>query len=173
MVEKRDRLGKLARSIDILVEKDDRQVKREREIEETRRRAAMELHGACAIFVASVNRLLSKTALELSPQNFSPELFRGEGENIFQINVRGRILQIEFESTAELISTENFRVPHVLEGSVRAFNQELLERSTIEEQLLFFCLEKNRNSWRFFNARTYHTGMFDQEYLISLMEQLV
>ena len=72
MVEKRDRLGKLARSIDILVEKDDRQVKREREIEETRRRAAMELHGACAIFVASVNRLLSKTALELSPQNFSP-----------------------------------------------------------------------------------------------------
>ncbi|MEO7650252.1 MAG: hypothetical protein ABIZ80_07270 [Bryobacteraceae bacterium] len=172
-MEKRDRLSRLAKNIDTLVEKDDRQVKREQEIEETRRRAAMELHGACAIFVASVNRLLSKTALELSPQSFTPELFREEGQNIFQINVRGRILQIEFESTPSLVSTENFRVPHVLEGSVRCFNQDLLDRSTIEEQFLFFCLEKSRNSWRFFNARTYHTGMFDQDYLISLMEQLV
>jgi hypothetical protein len=169
----RDRLAKLARNIDVLVEKDDRLIQRAKEIEELRRRAAMELHGVCAIFVASVNRLLSKTALEFSPPSYSPELFREEGENIFQINVRGRILQIGFEATEALVSTENFRVPHILEGAVRCFNQELLDRSTIEEQLLFFCLEKNRSNWRFFNARTYHTGVFDQEYLISLMEQLV
>jgi len=43
----------------------------------------------------------------------------------------------------------------------------------IEEQLFFFTLEKHRRMWRFFDPRTYRSGPFDQEYLVSLMEQLI
>jgi hypothetical protein len=43
----------------------------------------------------------------------------------------------------------------------------------IEEQLLFYTLEKERKMWRFFDARTYRSGPFDPEYLASLMERLI
>ena len=104
---------------------------------------------------------------------FSPDAFQEDGKNLFQINVQGRILQVEFEAAPELISTEDLRIPYTLQGVVRAFNQELLDRSLIEEQLLFYTLEKDKKMWRFFDARTYRSGPFDQEYLISLMEQLL
>ena len=93
--------------------------------------------------------------------------------NLVQINVRGRLLQIEYASSPELVSTEDFRVPYTLAASVRAFNQELLDKDLIEEQLLFYTLEHHRKMWRFFDARTYRSGPFDQEYLVSLMEQLI
>jgi len=64
-------------------------------------------------------------------------------------------------------------VPYILSGAVRCFNQQLLERDLIEEQLLFYTLEKSRNLWRFFDVRTYRSGPVDAEYLISLLEQLV
>ena len=124
-------------------------------------------------FVDHINRHLSKTEVNFDPPDFTPESFSDEGLNLLQINARGRILQIEFQATDDMISTENFRVPHILEGSVRCFNQEKLEEAVIEEQFLFFCLEKKRNLWRFFDARTYRSGPFDEEYLISLMEQLI
>src|SRR5436309_7019757 len=81
--------------------------------------------------------------------------------------------QLAFRATPELVSTEDFRVPYTLEGTVRAFNQELLDKDLIEEQLIFFTLEHHKKMWRFFDARTYRSGPFDQEYLISLMEQLL
>jgi hypothetical protein len=56
---------------------------------------------------------------------------------------------------------------------VRAFNQALLDKDLIEEQLLFYTLERERKMWRFFDARTYRTGPFDIEYLITLMEEIV
>ena len=71
------------------------------------------------------------------------------------------------------MSTEDFRVPYTLEGFVRAFNQELLDKDIIEEQLIFYTLEKGGKMWRFFDARTYRSGQFDQGYLVSLMEQLI
>ena len=46
-------------------------------------------------------------------------------------------------------------------------------RAVIEEQFIFYCLEKKRKLWRFFDARTYRSAPFDEEYLISLMEQLL
>jgi len=64
-------------------------------------------------------------------------------------------------------------VPYTLEGTVRAFNQELLEKDLIEEQLIFYTLEGKQGMWRFFDARTYRSGPFDLEYLIALMEQLI
>ncbi len=72
-----------------------------------------------------------------------------------------------------MTSTEEFRVPYILSGAIRCFNQQLLEKDLIEEQLLFYTLEKSRNLWRFFDARTYRSGPFDTDYLTSLMEQLV
>ena len=120
-----------------------------------------------------MNRLLTHQDMELDPESYSADAFQDEAVNLIQINVRGRILQISFLATAELVSTEEFRVPYTLNGTVRAFNQELLDKDIIEEQLIFYTLENDKKMWRFFDARTYRSGPFDQEYLISLMEQLL
>jgi hypothetical protein len=167
------RFKRLAQSIDALAEKDESFLRRAREIALLRRTAAAGLYAICSGFVNSLNGLLSRSEMVLDPPEFSPEAFREDAKNLFQINVQGRILQVEFEASPELVSTEDLRVPYTLQGAVRAFNQELLDRSLIEEQLLFYTLEKDKQMWRFFDARTYRSGPFDQEYLISLMEQLI
>ena len=168
-----DRLKKLAKSLDALARKDETGIRRAHEIGALRRQAALELHGICADFVRDLNQLLAEIELQFDPQQYGPDNFQDAGVNLFQINARGRILQIKFEATPELVSTEDFRVPYILAGAVRCFNQELLDKDLIEEQLLFFTVEKSRHLWRFFNARTYHSGPFDRDYLAGLMEHLV
>jgi hypothetical protein len=167
------RLQRLAKSIDALADKDQNRLDREREMAGLRRKAATELYAICADFVMSVNRLLSRSEVTLDPPGFSEDAFQEEGENLFQINAQGRILQVEFSATPELVSTEDFRIPYTIEGSLRAFNQELLDKDLIEEQLVFYTLEKEKKMWRFFDARTYRSGPFDQEYLVGLMELLL
>ena len=167
------RLRRLAESIDALDDKDAVSVRRSREISVLRHGAAEGLYGICADFAGAINRLLARTEIVVDPPEFSEAVFREEISNMIQINARGRILQVEFKATGELISTEDFRIPYTLEGVVRAFNQELLDKNLIEEQLIFFTIEKGRSMWRFFDPRTYRSGPFDQEYLVSLMEQLV
>jgi hypothetical protein len=71
-----------------------------------------------------------------------------------------------------LVSTEKFPVPYVLEGEVRAYNQQMLERSEIRSRLLFFCVENEAATWRFYDWRTRSTGPFGNEFLASLMEPL-
>lgn len=168
-----NRLKRLAEKIEALSVKDEVRLRHAREIGQLRRVAASDLHAICADFVNSVNRLLSQSELELAPRNFSDSTFQEDTPNLIQINVRGRILQVAFKATPELVSTEDFRIPYTLEGSVRAFNQELLDKDLIEEQLVFYTLEKEKRMWRFFDARTYRSGPFDQEYLISVMEQVI
>jgi hypothetical protein len=167
------RLKRLAEKIDALSGKDEIRLRHFREMDALRRAAASDLHAICADFVNSVNRLLARSELELDPRSFSEKSFQAETANLIQINVRGRILQVSFVATPELISTEDFRVPYTLEGSIRAFNQELLDKDLIEEQLVFYTLEKEKKMWRFFDARTYRSGPLDQEYLISVMEQII
>jgi hypothetical protein len=121
----------------------------------------------------SLNRLMPSSRISVAPSEVSVSAFRDDGPNLIQISVRGRILQVAFEATPEIVSTEDFRIPYTLAGSVRAFNQELLDKDLIEEQLLFYTLEKEGNMWRFFDARTYRSGPFDEDYLVALMEQLV
>jgi len=169
----KDRLRKLAQAIEALAEKDSILVQKTQEIAALRRQAALELHAICRNFAAEINRHLLRSQVEFDPSDYSAESFDDNRVNLLQINVRGRILQIEFESTPEMISTENFRVPHILEGSIRCFNQESLEQAVIEEQYIYYCLERKRKLWRFFDARTYRSGPFDREYLIALMEQLL
>ena len=167
------RLKRLAENIDKLAEKDEGFLRRVREIAALRQSAAADLYAICADFVGSVNRLLARTEIELNPPGYGSNAFHEDLANLVQINVRGRILQVSFSATAELISTEDFRIPYTLEGTVRAFNQELLDKDIIEEQLIFYTLENHKKMWRFFDARTYRSGPFDQEYLIGLMEQLL
>jgi hypothetical protein len=131
------------------------------------------LHAICAEFVDSLNRLLPQPVVDLDPAELDAGSFHEGSTNLFQINVRGRILQVEFKATGELLSTEEFRVPYTLEGTVRTFNQTLLEKDLIEEQLLFYTVESHRKMWRFFDARTYRNGPFDREYLVSLMEEIL
>jgi hypothetical protein len=167
------RLKKLAARIDALADKDDQSLRHAREIAATRAAAAAELHSICAEFVAALNSALARSDVVLDPPEHSVGTFHEETRNLIQINVRGRILQVEYKAAADLVSTEEFRVPYTLEGSVRAFNQELLDRNLVQEQLLFYTLEKHRRMWRFFDARTYRSGPFDQEYLMTVMEQLI
>jgi hypothetical protein len=148
-------------------------MKRAGEIAGLRRQAAAELHALCASFVSEINALLSKTQVVVDPPAYSPDLFEEDRPNVFQINVRGRIVQIVFETTGELVSTEDFRVPYTLCGTIRCFNQQLLEQDLIVEHLLFYCLERTRRFWRFFDERTYRTGPFDRDYLLALLEALV
>jgi hypothetical protein len=167
------RLRRLARSIEALAEKDGVTLRRSREIDGLRRNAAAGLFAICAAFVDDLNQLLADPVVTLDPPSFPPEFFNDLATNLIQVNVRGRILQIEFQSTPELLSTEDFRIPYTLSGSVRAFNQTLLDKDLIEEQLIFYTVERHQNTWRYFDARTYRSGTFDRDYLIALMDQLV
>lgn len=166
------RLKKLARRIDSLPSRDSLLAQRTSEITAMRRAAAAELHRICADLIGEINGLLSSVVIDLSPEQYSADLFQDEKINLMQVNLRGRLLQIEFRSPDTLISSEDFRVPYILQGAVRSFNQDYLEREAIEEQYLYYCLER-QNSWRFFDARTYRTGLFDADYLMSLMERLI
>ncbi len=167
------RLKRLAESIDSLADKDAKSIEHARDMAALRHAAAAQLYGICARFVEVLNKLLARGEVVLDPPVYNDDAFRAESANLIQMNVRGRILQVEFEVTPELVSTEDFRIPYTLQGFVRAFNQELLDKDLIEEQLIFYTLEKPQYLWRFFDARTYRSGPFDEEYLISLMEQLI
>jgi hypothetical protein len=173
MHSRETRLKRLADTIDGLIEKDQQRLNYAREIAAVRRKAAVELYTTCANFVVSVNQLLSRGGVQLDPPDFSEDSFQEEGIHLFQINARGRILQIEFGATTELVSSEDFRVPYTMDGSIHAFNQELLENHVVVEQLLYYTLEKSRKWWRFFDARTYRSGPVDEDYLVALMEHLV
>jgi hypothetical protein len=167
------RLKRLASDIDALVRKDEEIIRRTEHVARQRRTAAAILHRTCSEFVADVNALLTSARLELDPPDFQGDHFVEDRANLFQINVRGRIVQIEFQSTEPMISTEEFRVPYILQGQIRCFNQDLLDRASIQEQQLFYTLEKSGPMWRFFDPRTYRTGPCDVAFLIGLFEQLV
>jgi len=168
-----NRMKRLAQKIDALAEKDEVFLHLSQEMRQLRSAAAGELYAICGDFVNTLNRLVAKGELLLDPERFSAADFHEDGLHLIQISIRGRILQVEFSATPQLISTEDFRVPYTLSGYVRAFNQELLDKDIIEEQLIFYTVEKDRKMWRYFDPRTYHSGAFDQEYLASVMEQLI
>jgi hypothetical protein len=167
------RLKRLAARIEALAEKDQQTLRTAVEIAEMRSLAAVEIYTICADFVERLNRMLPNHEVVIDPAECPAESFSDFSTRLIQLNVRGRILQVEFAAAESLLSTEEFRIPYTLAGSVRAFNQELLEKDLIEEQLIFYTVEKHRRMWRFFDARTYRSGPVDEAYLIALMEQLV
>lgn len=167
-----DRIARLAKHIGSQMRKEQHVLLRENEVLELRRHGAADLYAICAEFVMSVNRLLSP-GIEFTPPEYKPEMFREPGANLFQLNAQGRVLQIAFESTRERFSTEKFLIPYILEGEVRAFNQEMLERTQIRTQAIFFCLENSGNTWRYYEWLNGRTGKFGRDQLASLLERIV
>jgi hypothetical protein len=166
-----DAIVRLARQIDATKKAENFLVNAE-EVTAVRRQGACDLYRICAEFAAAVNARLAEARLELSPPSYAPEVFRESGPNLVQIGSEGREMQIVFEAPRQLVSTEKFLVPYVLEGEVRAYNQSMLERSAIKSQLLFYCVERGSAAWRFYDWRTRRTGPLGRELLVSLMEPL-
>lgn len=167
------RLKRLAQGIETAAVQDRQLEEYARQMGRIRRMAALEVYQACSELAASVNRHLSSTELLISPSEYSGDSFREDGANLIQLSVQGRILQVDFEATGGLTCTEDFRIPYTLQGSVRAFNQALLDRNLIEEHLIYYTVEKRGNMWRFFDARTYRSGALNQDYLVSMLERLI
>ena len=168
-----ERIVKLAQRIDNVTRKDQHLLLTEVEVVELRRQGAMELHSVCADLVASVNHLLSPPILELTPPDYTAQMFRNSGVNLMQINTQGRIVQLSFEATAGIFSTEKFMIPYTLEGEVRSYNQEMLERTQIRSQALFYSLEESGNRWHYFDWLHGRSGVFGRDQLLGLLERLV
>ena len=83
-----DRISRLAKLIDSDIRKDQPLRLTEIEVVGLRHKGAMELHSICADFVASLNRQLSPPVLELSPPEYSAEMFRNPGVNLIQVNAQ-------------------------------------------------------------------------------------
>jgi hypothetical protein len=167
-----DRLTRLATAIDAIAERDRRLIDESMQVEELRSRGAAEFHAICRAFVDNVNGRLADKAVLLDPPSFTESDF-DEGGTLFQINLRGRLLQMAFAATEQLYEKDDFKKPYVLRGTVRGFNQELLSDNTVDEQLIFYCPHGGTGDWHYFDERTYRTGRFGEDYLISEMERLL
>ena len=131
------------------------------------------LHDICREFIEAVNHRLSLPALVLDPPEFAVEKFQDPGANLFQINLRGRLLVIEFKSTEEPLSTDDFRRPYILEGSIRAVNQDLLDHHQVSEKSLFFCPSGSHGNWYFVDHRSYRTGRLSPDLLADELHRLL
>jgi hypothetical protein len=168
-----DRLTRLAEAIEAVAETDRRVISESAQVDGLRSHGAEELHRICRAFVDEVNGRLKEPAMRLDPPSFAEENYHDEGLNLFQINLRGRVLQIEFEPTGELQEDDDFRKPYVLRGAVRSYNQDQLQHSSIDEQMIFYCPADDTGRWFFFDGRTYRSGPLTEHYLITEMEKLL
>jgi hypothetical protein len=168
-----DRLTRLAAAIEALGDRDRELVEETRRVAGLRVRGAAELHELCQDFVARINEKLSTPALVFSPREFREQSFNDQGPNLFQINLRGRLLQVEFHASEELFSTDDFKLPYVLRGAVRSFNQESLNSNSMDEQMIFYCPTGDLPAWHFIDGRSYRTGRVDADYLTDCLERLL
>lgn len=168
-----DRLSRLAASIEALGDRDQKLIDDNRAVDRMRVEGAVELYAICRRFVDSLNSMLSQPAVLLSPGAYSAQSFDDNGANLLQINLRGRLLQIEFNATDELYESDDFRIPYILRGAVRSFSQKFLDANSIDEQMIFYCPENGRARWYFFDGRTYRSGALNEEFLASEMEKLI
>jgi len=166
-----DAIARLARQIDA-ARQSERFLVNQEEVATLRRQGACQLHQVCADFVSSLNSKLAYATLDLSPPAYAPEMFREPGVNLIQIGSQGREMQITFQAPPQLFSTEKFRIPYVLEGEVRTYNQRMLERFEIRSYSLFFCVNQEGAVWRFYDWRIPHTAPVDPGLLAGLMERL-
>lgn len=168
-----DRLDRLAQAIESIGGRDQRLIEESALVERLRDEGGAALYRLCREFVDELNGRLSQPALVLDPPEWSPENFDEDGVNLYQISLRGRLLQIEYSATEEAYSTEEFRHRYVLRGGVRSFNQKFLDRDTVDEQLIFFCPHDSGAAWHFFDPRTYRTGLVTPDYLATELERLL
>ena len=172
-----DRLTSLARAIELLGERDQNLVDESARVDRLRARGAGELYLVCREFTDALNGKLSRPAVILDPAGYTEEHYRDGVRPFFQINLRGRLVQVEFEATEEMYSSEEFRKPYVLRGAVRSFNQDFLDQNNVDEKSIFYCPEKSMTAesgrWHFLDTRTYRTGELTGEFFITELQQLL
>jgi hypothetical protein len=166
-------LTKLAQQLDRLAERDEKAVEEMDQTEAARRQGARILHSICADFTRHLNSAMTRTEMLLMPGEFDPATYREDAPNLIQMSLRGRIVQIQYETPERTVATENFRYPYILQGAINGFNQTLLDRDLIEEQALFYARNGKQDfRWYYFEPRTYHTGLVGEDYLTSLVARL-
>jgi hypothetical protein len=168
-----DPIAQLAKAIEALGEEDQRLSDERARVEQLRVSGANGLYRICRAFIEEINGRLSRPALVLDPGDYSADTYNDALPCLFQINLRGRLLQIEFSATEELRSSEDFRSPYVLHGTIRSFNQDFLEHNIVHEKAIFYCPEAGAGCWHYFDNRTHSTGLLTQEFLINAMAQLL
>ena len=168
-----DRLNRLARAIEAVGALDQHLLSESERVEDMKAAGAMLLYQTCSDFVGELNGRLSDPAVMLAPFEWSPANFQDDQVNFFQISLRGRLLQIEFRSTDEMYSTDDYRKPYILHGTIRSFNQESLEHNRMGEQRIFCCPAAGQPVWHFFDPRTYRTGRVSADYLALELERLL
>jgi hypothetical protein len=166
-----DPILRLARHIDRTT-RAEQLVANAQDVMAVRQQGAGVLYSTCEQFVALVNRRLPGPELELAPASYSGESFRDGAPNVFQIGAGGRQMQIAFGAPRELVSTEKFLIPYILEGEIRTYNQKMLERFEIRSLSIYLCIEDGRSTWRFYDWRSRRTGKVDPDLLASLMDPL-
>jgi hypothetical protein len=167
-------LTRLARELDRLAERDEKAVQEMDRADMARRQGARTLHTICAEFTAHLNAAMTRTEMVLMPAVFDPATYRDDAPNLIQMSLRGRIVQIQYEAPDQALATEDFRHPYVLQGAINGFNQTLLERDLVEEQLLFYARSgaKQEFRWHYFEPRTYRTGLVSEGYLTEVLSRL-
>jgi hypothetical protein len=168
-----DRLTRLAKAIESIGETDRKLIAESSQVDRLRLTGAMDLHRICSAFVDKVNDKLPEPAVLLDPLLFSEGNYNDGGINLFQINLRGRILQIEYSPTTDLYEDDDFRLPYVLRGAVRSFNQDQLDQGSIEEKMIFYCPRNETADWYYSDGRTYRSGRVSETYLVSELERLL
>jgi hypothetical protein len=43
----------------------------------------------------------------------------------------------------------------------------------VKDHLLYYCLDRRGNQWRYYDPRTHRGGSIDEDYIAGLLEQLV
>jgi hypothetical protein len=168
-----ERFKRLARSLQAMDERDRARVDKEKKLEELRQNAVKELHSICAGFVGHVNGFSSTVKLELSPPDFIIDGFGEAKVHLLQIGVNGRVIQFSFRGTSEMEATDDLRVPYTIEGSVRWFNNEMLERDEVKDHPLYYCLERGNWAWRYQDLNTHRLGLIDDDFLADRFEELI
>jgi hypothetical protein len=167
------RLTRLAAAIEALNERDRRLTEETAAVDRLRMQGAAELHSVCRAFVNALNSKLVSPVINLDPEEYYSRTFNDSGPNIFQINLRGRLLQIDFRATEDLYSTDDFRRRYTLQGTVRSFNQELLSQNVVDEQTIYYCPEGSAARWYYFDCRTYRTDRVTPDFFAAELERLL
>lgn len=142
-------------------------------MEALRRQGGSELFGMCKRLALSLNDLLSNAVAVVTPDDFTVDGFEDKAMHLVQISINGRILQLTYQPTAELEAIDHIRVPYTLEGSVRWFNQDMIERDDVRDHGLYYCVNGDKGDWRFVDPISRKLGSVTEEYLIGLLEQLL
>jgi len=167
------RFRKLARRIEEVRRNDEADARRRSEIAEKRMQALLMLWEVCRNFADHLNRHIGQERVDLAPSDPPVDISEDSSVQLL-LNLRGRVLLLDIRTPSDLVSSDNFRKPYILEGEVRFFNQKLLDEERVEEHAVFFCHEEGpRGAWLYWNSRSYTSGRLDEDYLAGLLEQIL